>query len=134
MHGAVVEHLIQASQLNKAWVAKRAVRFGRGQYRLFSLRERKKPHYLLGIPRRLYLNITKFGLLTAAGWISLQEDSFMRSFWRFHVLLGEATEAWTLAHVPGAAAQAAKSVGQHIETQACDARAPAHERFGDVPK
>jgi glycosyltransferase involved in cell wall biosynthesis len=102
---AVVEHFIQAAQLNKAWVAKRAIRFGRGQYRLFGVPELSKFRLCMGIPRYIFRDIFKFGLLTAAAWISFREDTFIRSFWRFNYLLGEAMEAGRLARAPGVQAQ-----------------------------
>jgi len=95
----VVEHFIQASQLSKAWVGKRAIRFGRGQYRLLDLRETSSPRLLMGIPRRLFREIPKEGFRMAVAWISSQEETFIRRFWNFNFLLGKAIEARNLAHV-----------------------------------
>jgi glycosyltransferase involved in cell wall biosynthesis len=92
VHGAVVEHLVRAEQLEKAWIMKRAVCFGRGRRRWWP-----NPRLWMGLPRHLFRDIPKEGLKIAAAWVSFRREALFRSRWRFNTLLGEAIEARTLA-------------------------------------
>jgi L-malate glycosyltransferase len=90
---AVVEHLVREEQLEKAWILQRAIRFGRGQYRLSP-----PPKSWIGIPRHLFRDIPKEGLHLAATWLAFRKEELFRSRWRFNYLLGLAIEARNIKH------------------------------------
>ena len=88
VNAAVVEHLVRAEQLDKAWIMQRAVRLGRGRHRCWP-----NPKLWMGLPRHLFRDIPKEGLSIAAAWVSFRQEALFRSRWRFNTLLGEAIEA-----------------------------------------
>lgn len=86
--GAVVEHLVRAEQLKKAWVWQRARHYGRGRFRMSpSLK------LWMGMPRHLLRDIPKEAFLMAAAWAFFRHESLFRARWRFNVHLGRAIEA-----------------------------------------
>lgn len=90
VHQAVVEHLVRAEQLKKAWVFQRALLFGRGRHRWGSDPESKT---WIGVPRWLFRDIPREGMRLVAAGVFLRQEDFFRSRWRFNVLVGEAIEA-----------------------------------------
>jgi L-malate glycosyltransferase len=90
---AIVEHFIRESQLKKSWVMQRAVRFGRGQYRLCFAEEVKARKLLLGMPRYLFREIYNEALFFAKAWLSRRHEDLFRSRWRLNFLRGKAIEA-----------------------------------------
>jgi glycosyltransferase involved in cell wall biosynthesis len=88
VHGAVVEHLVREEQLKKRWILQRAIRFGRGMHRLVPNKK-----LWIGIPRHLFRDLPKEGLLMAAAWVTLRREALFRSHWRFNFLRGQAIEA-----------------------------------------
>jgi glycosyltransferase involved in cell wall biosynthesis len=92
VRGAVVEHFIRQEQLKKAWVLERAIRYGRGQFRLLPSVE-----LCMGVPRSLFREFPKEMLLMAAAWAFLGQEALFRSRWRFNMLRGSAIEARKLA-------------------------------------
>ena len=105
VHGAVVEHLVRAEQMDEAWVMQRAIRFGRGRQRISP-----EPKLWMGIPRRLFLDIPKAGLRMAAARMLLQRETFFRSRWYFNYFCGHAIEARILARERRARAQSCPEV------------------------
>lgn len=53
VHRAVVEHFIREEQLRKAWVMKRVIRYGPGEYRLGHVDAVNSSKTLMGTPRYL---------------------------------------------------------------------------------
>jgi len=95
--GAVVEHLIREEQLRKAWVFERAVRYGRGFYRLSHADETFKGKLWMSVPRHFFRDIPKegaFAILARACW---KKDASFRSRWKFNFLRGQAIEARAIA-------------------------------------
>jgi glycosyltransferase involved in cell wall biosynthesis len=90
---AVVEHIIRKFQMRRAWILNRAVRFGRGQYRLSIQFENVKPKKWFGIPRYLIKEIAKQVLYV--GHANLRGDAaeLFQKRWKFNHLLGQAIEA-----------------------------------------
>ena len=85
---AVVEHLVRQEQLNKAWVLRRAIRFGRGWGRMAP-----NPKQWLGIPRYLVRDVPKEALHMAAATVLLNPKARFQAHWRLNYLLGEGYEA-----------------------------------------
>jgi L-malate glycosyltransferase len=92
---AVVEHYIREEQLRKDWVMQRAVRFGRGQYRLFGVQGANGS----AVKSRpvLWRKMLKQAALMIAGRVFLQEEIAFRADWRFNYFRGEAIEARNMA-------------------------------------
>jgi glycosyltransferase involved in cell wall biosynthesis len=105
VQGAVVEHFIRKEQLKKAWVLERAIRFGRGQYRLYKSDAENEGLRWKGVPLRLYRKMLKQAILVMLGWMTFRSESRFRAHWRLNVFRGEAVEASILAHQRKAQAQ-----------------------------
>jgi glycosyltransferase involved in cell wall biosynthesis len=84
---ATVEHFVRKEQLNKAWILKRAVRFGRGMHRMAPNQKQ-----WMGIPRHLVRDLPK-ELLIAAACVLFRPDKTFRACWRFNYLRGVAIES-----------------------------------------
>jgi L-malate glycosyltransferase len=107
VRGAVVEHLVREEQMKKDWVLQRAIRWGRGRYRM-SPNVKK----WMGVPRHLFRDIPKERFLMAAAWISFRRDALFRSRWRLNILRGIASEARVMARERRAQAQSGNSIGR----------------------
>ena len=93
VQGAVVEHFIRKGQMKKAWVMQRAIRYGRGQYRLNYAEKDKSRKLLMGMPRYLLREIFEEGLLMTKACVSFRQEDFFRSRWRLNFVRGKAMEA-----------------------------------------
>jgi len=89
---AVVEHFIRAEQLDRHWVLQRAIRWGRGRFRMA-----QNPKLWLGFPRHLVRDLPLQALQIAAAGLFFRPETLFHARWRFNVLLGMAREA-RLAH------------------------------------
>ena len=107
VRGAVVEHFVRGEQLKQDWVLQRAIRWGRGRYRM-------SPNVKtwLGVPRHLFRDIPKEGILMAAALVSFRRDALFRSRWRLNILRGIASEARVMARERRAQAQSGASIGR----------------------
>lgn len=102
VQNAVVEHFIRKEQMEKSWVLQRAVRYGRGRFRM-SLNVK----LWKGIPRHLFRDIPREGMLIVAAWISFRQKALFQAQWRFNTLRGMASEARTMARERQAQSQSA---------------------------
>jgi glycosyltransferase involved in cell wall biosynthesis len=91
--GAVVEHFIQRSYLRTSWILRRAVRFGRGEYRLGVLERGSLGVYWLGVPRHIFreMLVQQVRILTAL--LNFDREKLFSARWQFHYLWGQAIEA-----------------------------------------
>ena len=90
--GAIVKHMIQASHMTKSWTLKRAIRFGRGQYRL----GREYPNcksFFGGMPIRLFWRIAKRIYFIGKAKLSKSEENIYRAYWKFNYDIGVGLEA-----------------------------------------
>ena len=89
---AVVEHFIRAEQLDEGWVLQRAIRWGRGRYRM-------SPHVKLwmGIPRHVFRDLPKEVFLITAARLFFRKPALFRARWRLNILRGKALEARLMA-------------------------------------
>jgi len=94
---AVVEHLIREEQLQSSWVMKRAVRYGRGFYRLYYADGTFEGRLWMGIPRHLFRDIPKEGVLAFSAWMFRKRESLFRSRWHLNFLRGQAIGARAIA-------------------------------------
>ena len=88
---AVVAHIIRPQQMSKDWVLNRAIRYGRGRYRLEVSRSGPAPKRLLGFPRYLVREITTEWLRSLKLRASRSQDLF-KTQWRLKFLIGQALE------------------------------------------
>lgn len=89
---AKVEHIIRLRQMDKKWVLTRAIRYGRGQYRLGVEYPQWKSCFY-GIPRGLYLRILKQFFRYGKAKLRGDAESIFRGHWDLNYLLGVALEA-----------------------------------------
>jgi len=90
---AVVYHIIRSSQMNKDWALGRAVRYGRGQYRLAVKEVPRIPVSVLGIPGGLILGILTQKLRVALARWSGDSEMVFKAHWHLNYLIGSALEA-----------------------------------------
>jgi glycosyltransferase involved in cell wall biosynthesis len=102
VQNAVMEHFIRKEQMEKSWVLQRAVRYGRGRFRM-SLNVK----LWRGIPRHLFRDIPREGMLIVAAWISFRQKALFQAQWRFNTLRGMASEARAMARERQAQSQSA---------------------------
>jgi L-malate glycosyltransferase len=93
---AVVEHIVRRFQMNRAWILGRALKFGRGQYRIWIQYEDVGLISYLGIPRHLIKDIVKQGLYVGRAKLSGDTAELFQERWKFNYLLGQAIEAWLI--------------------------------------
>lgn len=102
VQGAVVEHFVRKEQLNKTWILQRAIRYGRGWYRMAPASK-----HWIGVPRHLFVDIPREGLFMCAAWVLFKHRALLRSRWRFNYLRGQVIEARILARERSAHGQSA---------------------------
>lgn len=92
---SLVEHFIRKEQLTKEWVLLRAIRWGRGRFRI-------SPHQKLwfGVPRFLFRDLPKELALMALARLAFRRDALFNARWRFNTLRGMAIEARKMSHAP----------------------------------
>lgn len=92
--GAEVEHIIREFQMRRPWVLRRAVRFGRGLYRVSrSEADRNHPTWL-GVPRYMFREMARQSALIAKGYLTFRDDVSFRARWQMNVVRGQAIEAF----------------------------------------
>jgi glycosyltransferase involved in cell wall biosynthesis len=89
---AVVEHFVRAEQLDEDWVLQRAIRWGRGRYRM-------SPDVKLwmGIPRHLFRDVPRELFLIVVAHLSFRKSALFRARWSLNILRGKALEARLMA-------------------------------------
>jgi glycosyltransferase involved in cell wall biosynthesis len=93
---AVVEHIVRRFQMKRAWILSKALKFGRGNYRLWIRYEDVGLKSYLGIPRHLIKDIAKQALCVGRARLSGDTAELFQERWKFNYLLGQAIEAWLI--------------------------------------
>ncbi len=90
--GAVIEHFVRQEQLEKPWILRRAIRYGRGHYRL-------NPGHKLwgGVPRHLFYYIPKEMLRIVVACVTRKHEKLLRARWHLNYLVGMGIEARIMA-------------------------------------
>lgn len=96
---AVVEHFIRNYQMDKSWMLKRAIRFGRGQLRLTKASETIIPGWF-GVPGRFFLRMLRRLLTISAAWLKSDEQKMFVARWELNYLWGHVVEARLLRRRP----------------------------------
>ena len=89
---AVVKHMIKASQMQKKWVLGRAIKFGRGQYRL-GLEYANCNSLFCGLPRPLFLRTLSHVYNIGKAKLSKVEERILFERWKLNYCFGIASEA-----------------------------------------
>lgn len=95
---AVVAHMIRASQMNRRWVLERAVRFGRGEYRIRAAQAAPggmdvRTGRLLGVPPSTCRRVLVQALRVGRAKLRNRAEETFREHWRLNYMIGEAIEA-----------------------------------------
>ena len=88
----VVEHFVRETQLQRAWIFARAIRFGRGMHRLGVNQSARTPKWL-GVPRWLFRALLRNAIGMARASLAGDPERRFRSHWEFNYLLGQIMEA-----------------------------------------
>jgi glycosyltransferase involved in cell wall biosynthesis len=92
VHDAVVEHFIRENQINKSWVLGRAIRFGRGRFRI-SQNAGKEVQSLFGIPLPLLSNLSRKVVKRAFTVLTFNDQARFTAHWNYNYVLGHVIEA-----------------------------------------
>jgi glycosyltransferase involved in cell wall biosynthesis len=111
---AVVEHMVRKFQMTRAWIFSRALRFGRGEYRLEFQHQYANRKKYLGIPRRLIKEAVKEGLKAGRAQLRGDKAQLFAKRWAFNYLLGQMIEAW-LIHKELQSNRAVQGLPGHFE-------------------
>ena len=100
--GAIVEHFIRDYQMQKSWVYRRAVRYGRGMFRLFEAPglSEEIPCWF-GVPRFLIRRLIEKGFEAMRASLGPYEQKAFRTRWDFNYFLGDVVEAHALSEKRG---------------------------------
>jgi len=90
---AVVEHFIGEHQMSKSWVLGRAIRFGRGSFRMSQTPDVVGVPCFRGIPVNLFTRLFKKGVRSVMAWLSFDELALLYNRWQFNYFLGNIMEA-----------------------------------------
>jgi glycosyltransferase involved in cell wall biosynthesis len=93
VHDAIVEHIVREEQLNLAWVMRRAIRHGRGEFRLGQVNELTSRRMLFGAPRYLYKQLVREAVNVALAGVLRREGDLLQSRWRYNFTRGQIQEA-----------------------------------------
>jgi L-malate glycosyltransferase len=91
--GSIVEHFIPRSAMRTSWILKRAVRFGRGQYRLNVHEQPRDLARWGGVPRYLFRQLFEQQLQIAGAVLRANGAELFRARWQFHYVWGQIREA-----------------------------------------
>ncbi len=89
---AVVEHFIRDYQLRESWVLKRAIRYGRGRFRLELQVYRRYPSWF-GVPRTFFRQIFEQEKTIIKAWLRSDRRELFCATWRRNFLWGHVIEA-----------------------------------------
>jgi hypothetical protein len=90
---ARVEHFIRRHQLDRGWILGRAIRFGRGQYRLAP--EGRGPRWA-GVPRWMARDLARRMLTVATRAVTLDAGKLFQARWDLGYRWGQILEARTM--------------------------------------
>lgn len=91
--GAVVEHFIRQFQMRKSWILGRAIRFGRGQWRLNPAAEALSARSWFGIPPFLIRGMLNESARWMGAILRYDREGAFRARWELNYLRGHAVES-----------------------------------------
>lgn len=90
---AVVEHFIREYQLRESWVQKRAIRYGRGRFRLDYMQVYRRYPCWFGVPRTFFRQIFEQERTIIKAWLRSEQRERFCATWRRNFLWGQVIEA-----------------------------------------
>jgi glycosyltransferase involved in cell wall biosynthesis len=90
---AIVEHFIRKNQIDKSWVLGRAIRFGRGRFRISQNAAAKEVSNPFGIPLPLISNLSRKVVKRALTTLSFNDRTRFTAHWNYNYVLGHIIEA-----------------------------------------
>lgn len=99
---AVVEHFIRDYQLRQSWVMRRAVRYGRGRFRLDYMQVYRRYPSWFGVPRTFFRQIFEQEKTIIKAWLRSDQQELFCATWRRNFLWGHVVEARLSDHRGGA--------------------------------
>jgi|SRR5579863_1148376 len=94
---AIVEHFIRDDQMRKSWVLRRAIRYGRGRFRLRDLEGSGAPWIVMpqwfGVPRRFFREIVEEQVRIIGAWLTSNEREMFSARWKRNYAWGHVVEA-----------------------------------------
>jgi glycosyltransferase involved in cell wall biosynthesis len=96
VRNAIVEHLVRREQLDRHWILQRAVRWGRGRFRMA-----KNPKLWFGVPRHLLRDVPREMIHWTVARLSGRPDAALRARWQLGILRGIAQESWSMRQERG---------------------------------
>ncbi len=90
-----VEHFIRDYQLTSSWILRRAIRFGRGLYRIGLMEGPPDIATWLGIPRHLFRDIVVQTAQLLKGFLTFNRETIFRARWELNVVRGQIIEAYS---------------------------------------
>jgi glycosyltransferase involved in cell wall biosynthesis len=96
VRAAEVEHFIRDFQLSRSWILGRAIRFGRGHYRMTHTEQRQDISTWRGVPRHLFSQMAVQTALVVKGLVCFDDETVFRARWTLNVLWGQVIEARNL--------------------------------------
>jgi glycosyltransferase involved in cell wall biosynthesis len=122
---AVVEHIIHPFQMTPRWVLGRAVRFGRGQYRLLGWSRAQGAPHILGVPRFMLRQVVAQAARALRARLRGDAEATFRERWELCYLIGQVIEGRHLSR------QGRLSRGETSPEGDCSAR--RHDRVELTP-
>jgi L-malate glycosyltransferase len=95
VRNAKVEHIIRDFQMTSSWILRRAIRLGRGVYRIGRMDRRADMPTWLGVPRHLFREILEQTALVLKGLLTFRGETVFRARWQLNVLRGKVIEAYS---------------------------------------
>jgi glycosyltransferase involved in cell wall biosynthesis len=97
VQAAIVEHFIREYQMERSWILGRAVRYGRGQYRLnHTGPSTSSTVSWFGIPRHLFRQLLEQIVLMIVYIMKNDQEKYFLARWNLNFCRGSMLEAWSL--------------------------------------
>jgi glycosyltransferase involved in cell wall biosynthesis len=93
VRSAQVEHFIRDFQMTSSWILRRAIRFGRGLYRMERAEPTAEMRAWLGVPRLVKEMLRQTALLSK-GLLTFRAETVFLARWELNVLRGQIIEAY----------------------------------------
>ena len=90
---AAVEHFIRDYQLRLSWVLERAIRYGRGRFRLDYMRKYRPYPCWFGVPRTFFRQMFEEEKMMIKAWLRSDHKELFCANWRRNFLWGHVIEA-----------------------------------------
>lgn len=96
VHNAEVGHFIRDFQMRKSWILGRAIRFGRGMYRLNHSGHSPRMVSWFGVPRHLFRQLIEQTVQMLKYMLTIDQEKYFRAKWNLNCCRGSIIEARNL--------------------------------------